>query len=286
MMVPMNGRLVVIALAVILLLVLLAAALLVAHQGSLIFFPDRTLHSQPSQHGLSAEALTLTSADGTTLRGWWIHGAGHTALLYFHGNAGNIGDRLERTKLLVNELGLDVFLIDYRGYGGSDGAPTEPGLYADGLAVYEAASARGFPADRTVAFGESLGTAVAVETALQKPCAGVILEAPFLSVTAMARRYYPWIPSILVGLRFDNGSKIARLQIPKLIAQAEHDEVVPPSQTRRLFELAAPPKTYFVIPGAMHNDTYVAGGRGYLDAWKRFLDQIPTARSGGRIPEQ
>jgi uncharacterized protein len=269
-----NGRLVIIALAVLVLLVLLVVVFLVSHQGSLIFFPDRTLRAEPSQYGLSAESLSLTTADGTTLRGWWIRGTGRTALLYFHGNAGNIGDRLERTKLLVNELGLDVFLVDYRGYGMSGGSPTEAGLYTDGLAVYGAVLARGFPANRTVPFGESLGGAVALETALRKPCAGLILEAPFLSVAAMGRRYYPWIPSFLVRLRFDNGQKIPNVQIPKLIAQAEHDEVVPPAQTRRLFELAAPPKMYFIIPGATHNDTYGAGGRAYLEAWRRFLEPL------------
>jgi fermentation-respiration switch protein FrsA (DUF1100 family) len=92
----------------------------------------------------------------------------------------------------------------------------------------------------------------------------------------MARRYYPWIPSFLVRLRFDNGEKIPNVTAPKLIAQAEHDEIVPPSQTRRLFELAAPPKTYFVIPGATHNDAYAVGGRAYLEAWKRFLDEDLT----------
>ncbi len=263
------------ALAVVLLLVLVVTVFLVTRQGSLIFFPDRTLRAEPPLYGLSAEPLSLATDGGITLRGWWIRGAGRTALLYFHGNAGNIGDRLERTKLLVDVLGLDVFLVDYRGYGLSSGKPTEEGLYADGLAVYAAAVARGFPANRIVPFGESLGGAVAIETALRKPCAALILEAPFLSVAAMARRYYPWIPSFLVRLHFDNGKKIPNVLIPKLIAQAERDEVVPPSQTRRLFDLAAPPKNYFIIPNATHNDTYTAGGRAYLEAWKRFLDQLP-----------
>lgn len=258
----------------------MVAVFLVSHQGSLIFFPDRALRAEPAHYGLSAESLTLATAGGINLRGWWIRGAGRTALLYFHGNAGNIGDRLERTKLLVSELGLDVFLVDYRGYGASDGTPTEAGLYADGLAVYDAARARGFPASRIIPFGESLGGAVALETAIRKPCAALILEAPFLSVAAMARRYYPWIPSFFVRLQFDNGEKIPQITVPKLIAQAEHDEVVPPSQTRRLFELAAPPKTYFLIPGAMHNDTYIAGGPAYLEAWRQFLGQVAERPEG------
>jgi uncharacterized protein len=102
----------------------------------------------------------------------------------------------------------------------------------------------------------------------------VILEAPFLSIEAMARRYYPWIPAALIRLRFDNGAKIGRLAVPKLFAQAERDDVVPPEQTRRLFELARPPKTLYVIPRAIHNDAYLVGGAAYLEAWKRFLDEV------------
>jgi fermentation-respiration switch protein FrsA (DUF1100 family) len=270
-------RLTVVAFAILLLLVLLVTALLVALQDKLVFFPDRQRRAEPAQYGLAAEALSLRAADGVVLDGWWVRGAGRTALVYFPGNAGNIGDRLERTKLLAGALGLDVFLVDYRGYGRSGGSPTEEGLYADGLAVYEAAVSKGFPAKRIVLFGESLGCAVALETALRKPCAGLILEAPFLSVAAMARHYYPWIPAFFIRLRFANGEKIARLTVPKLIAQAERDQIVPPRQTLRLFELAAPPKTYFVIQGASHNDTYAAGGRAYLDAWKRFLEKILPA---------
>ena len=106
------------------------------------------------------------------LEGWWIRGGGRTALLFFHGNAGNISHRLERAKLLVQSLGLDVFLVDYRGYGASSGRPDEEGLYADGEAISRAAAERGFPPERTVLFGESLGSAVAIETALRRPVPG------------------------------------------------------------------------------------------------------------------
>jgi fermentation-respiration switch protein FrsA (DUF1100 family) len=274
-----SGRVAIFSLAIALALVLLAAAVLVARQESLVFFPDRHLSTDPSQYGLSARILSLRTDDGTDLHGWWIQGTGRCALLYFHGNAGNIGDRLDRVKGLVDELGLDVFLVDYRGYGKSGGKPTEAGVYSDGLAIYEAAATRGFESGRIVLFGESLGGAVAVETALHKGSAGLILEAPFLSMAAMAKRYYPWVPRFLLRLSFDNGAKISKVSAPKLIAQSQRDEIVPPEQTRRLFELASPPKTYYVIAGAGHNDTTLAGGRPYLEAWKRFLDEtVPPAR--------
>lgn len=275
----MIGKVVLLPLGIALLVVLLVTLLLVARQESLVFFPDRTLRLEPSALGLTAENLAPRASDGTALHGWWIRGGGRAAIVFFHGNAGNAGDRLDRARLLVDALHVDVFLADYRGYGKSGGSPGEEGLYLDGLAIYTAAAEKGFTPGRIVLFGESLGCAVAIETALQRPCAGLILEAPFLSIAAMARRYYPWIPSFLIRLQFDNGGKIARLTIPKLIAQAERDEVVPPNQTRRLFDLAPEPKTYFLIPRASHNDTYLAGGRLYLEAWKRFLDQtVPDSR--------
>jgi uncharacterized protein len=256
------------------------AAFLLANEGSFIYFPEARYAAMPQEFGLRAEPLDIASGQGVLLRGWWIHGDGSRALLYYHGNGGNISHRLERVKLLVDALGVDVVLVDYRGYGQSNGRPNEAGLYADGAAIYGAARERGFAAEKIVLFGESLGSAVAIEIALSHPCRAVILEAPFLSVPAMARAIYPFLPSFLIRTRFDNGSKVVRLAVPKLIALAEHDDVVPPAQTRRLYEIAAPPKELYVIRGAAHNDTYAAGGREYLDAWKKFLETAISSRSG------
>jgi fermentation-respiration switch protein FrsA (DUF1100 family) len=268
------GRLALAPLGVALVTLLLLIVWLVARQESLVFFPDATLRLTPSMLKLDAEEVEIPSAGGAVLHGWWVRGGGRAAIVFFHGNAGNAGDRLDRVKLLVTALRVDVLLADYRGYGRSSGTPTEDGLYADGLAMAAEAARRSDAPDRIVLFGESLGCAVAIETALAKPCAGLILEAPFLSLDAMRRRHYPFLPGFLQRLRFDNAAKISRVAAPKLFAQAERDEVVPPEQTRRLFERAAPPKTYFLIPGASHNDTYLAGGREYLEAWRRFLDQV------------
>ncbi|MGE5279086.1 MAG: alpha/beta hydrolase [Acidobacteriota bacterium] len=264
-----------------LLLALLAAAvaLLLAFEDRFLYFPRRVLDARPADYGLAAEELSLETGDGVRLYGWWIRGRGETALLYFPGNAGNVSHRLDRARGLVEGLGLDVVLVDYRGYGRSGGKPSEKGLYEDGEAIGRAAQARGFAADRIVLFGESLGGAVAIETALRRPCRALILEAPFLSVPAMARAVYPFLPAFLVRTQFDNGAKIGRISVPKLIVQAERDEVVPPAQSRRLFDLAPAPKEYFVIPGAGHNDSYLVGGKPYLDVWRRFLE---GAASGAR----
>jgi fermentation-respiration switch protein FrsA (DUF1100 family) len=176
---------------------------------------------------------------------------------------------------LNRRFGLDVFLVDYRGYGRSTGSPDEKGLYRDARAVYAAAAERGFPPERTLLFGESLGSAVAIDLATEKPCGGVILETPFFSILAMARVHYPYVPRFLVRSRFDNAAQIGAISAPKLFLVAERDEIAPPSQGRELFERAPPPKTLFVIPGAGHNDTYVTGGEVYWREWEKFLDGLP-----------
>jgi fermentation-respiration switch protein FrsA (DUF1100 family) len=254
--------------------------LLVASENRLIYFPQAALDSKPSDWGLSSEDFPVRTADGVALAGWWIRGRGETVLVYFHGNAGNASHRLERARDLVQVLGLDVVLMDYRGYGESGGRPSEEGLYADGEAIVAAVAARGVGAERIVLFGESLGGAVALETARRRPCRALVLEAPFLSIPEMARAVYPFVPGFLVRTRFDNAARIAQLELPKLVVQAERDDVVPPRQTRRLFDLAAPPKSYYVIPGARHNDTAAVGGRAYLEVWRGFLAQNGLAVAG------
>jgi uncharacterized protein len=255
----------------ILLLIVGLGVYLVANEKRFIFFPARNYDAAPADYALRAEPLEISTADRVRLRGWWIRGEGKRVVLYFHGNGGNISHRLERARLLVDAMGLDLFLVDYRGYGQSEGSPDEIGLYADGAAIYEAARERGFSPEGIVFFGESLGCAVAIETALTHPGRAIVLEAPFLSIPAMARTVYPFLPQFLVRTRFDNSSKVSRLTLPKLISVPERDEVVPPSQGLRLYELAAAPKELYVIRGAAHNNTYIVGGAGYLDVWKRFL---------------
>lgn len=124
--------------------------------------------------------------------------------------------------------------MDYRGYGLSQGTPAEAGLYRDGLAIYDAARERGFPPERIVLHGESLGCAVAVEVALARPSFGVVLETPFLSVPALARKHYPFVPGLLIRSRFDAASKIDRVTSPKLFLVAERDEIAPAEQGRAL----------------------------------------------------
>lgn len=249
-------------------------------ENRFLYFPTRELAATPASYGLPSEDLTVEAEDGVALRGWWIHARGERALLFFHGNAGNVADRLDRAGILCTRLGLDVFLVDYRGYGGSQGSPSEEGLYRDARAIHGAATARGFRPEDIVVFGESLGSAVAIQLALDRPSGAVVLETPFLSLAAMAREHYPFVPTFLLRSRYDNAAKIPAVVPPKLFLVAERDEIVPPEHGRRLFEVAKEPKTLFVIPGAGHNDTYLTGGEAYWREWAGFLETlVPAAKS-------
>ena len=246
-------------------------AWLALNERRLLFFPARTLAAEPADFELRAEELTITTEDGVTLHGWWIAGSGDRVLIWYHGNAGNIADRLPNARWFVEQLGVSVVLVDYRGYGRSAGTPDEAGVYRDGLAIYDAAVARGVAARDIVLFGRSLGGAVATEVALRRPAGALVLEAAFRSARAMARVHYWFVPSALVRTRLDNESKIGRVTVPTLFLHGDRDRIVPLDHSRRLFERAANPAHFHVVEGGGHNDTYLVGGALYADVWRAFL---------------
>jgi fermentation-respiration switch protein FrsA (DUF1100 family) len=239
-------------------------------ERTLIYFPSRELIGTPSSLGLAYRDVWFHAEDGVRLHGWYVPGRLPVTLLWFHGNAGNISDRLDNIREIHHRLGIGVFIFDYRGYGRSDGRPTESGLYQDARAAREALIREGVPADRIVYFGRSLGAPVAVELALAAPPPALILETPFLSVPAMANRTLPGI-GFLFKTRYDSLPKIGRIRSRLLILHGDADEVVPYDHGRRLFEAAPDPKAFHTIRGAHHNDTYVVGGPDYWAAWARFL---------------
>ncbi len=249
-------------------------ALLALQERRLIFFPTRTLSAAPADYGLRAEELSITAADGVSLHGWWIEGAGDRVLIWYHGNAGNIGDRLHNARWFVDRLGVDVVLVDYRGYGRSRGTPDEEGIYLDGLAIYDAVAARSVRAEDIVLFGRSLGGAVAIETALRRPVGALVLESVFRSVRALAREHYWFVPPAVIRTRMDNESKIGGVAVPTLVLHGDRDGIVPLAHGRRLFELAARPTRFHVIEGAGHNDTHLVGGEPYAEAWTAFLSRV------------
>lgn len=250
----------------------------------LIFFPSRGLSAGPADWGLDAEEVTMDTPDGETLHGFWIHRGDPAAgprltLLLSHGNAGTVADRLPRAALLHKHLGVDLLLYDYRGYGRSSGSPTESGTYIDARTAYDWLASRGVPASHIVLFGESLGCAVSIQLALDRGVRAVLLEAPFLSIRAMARHLFPRLPlGPLLRTKYDNQAKIPRIAAPILIIHGTDDEVIPYTQGQQLFAAARDPKQFLAVPGAHHNDVYTVGGSLYLSALREFLIKLPAAR--------
>jgi len=248
-------------------------------ERQLIYFPDQKLLATPQVYQLPYEEVTLATADGEQLHGWYLPGQPlQPALLFLHGNAGNISHRVENLWLL-HRLGLNVLIFDYRGFGQSSGTPSEAGLSRDADAALAWLRQRGWNAKRTVYFGRSLGAAVAIDLARRQPPAGLIVESPFTSLRAMGRQHYPLLDFFFGWLlrdRFDNFDKIADINAPLLLFQGDRDRIVPEAMARQLFAAAREPKTFHLIPGADHDTTYEAGGQAYWQAWQDFLAALPA----------
>jgi fermentation-respiration switch protein FrsA (DUF1100 family) len=244
-------------------------------ESRFIYYPARTLGADPSAVGLAFRDVAFTAADGVALHGWLIPGREPTTLLYSHGNAGNIADRLAIARLLAQELGVGLFMYDYRGYGRSQGAPSEAGLVRDAVAARGALLREGVPAERLVYYGRSLGAAVTVDLALAHPPRAVVLEAPFASVRAMAETVLPGA-GYLFRTRWDSLAKVRHLRAPLLVLHGDADEVVPWAQGRAVFDAAPEPKAFFTIPGGRHYGME-AGWSAYWTAWRRFLAGLPAA---------
>ena len=225
---------------------------------------------------LPLQEVWFEAADGTRLFGWYVESSGGPAtLLWCHGNAGNIINRLENLVELYKH-GFSVFLFDYRGYGRSQGRPTEEGLYQDAMAAYAYLSeSRRVAPERLVIFGRSLGGAVAAEVASQRPPAGLVLESVFPSVEALAKHHYFGLPvHWLLGARFTLVDRLPRIAAPILVIHGDRDEIVPLELGQQVFDAARGPKAFYLVQGAGHNDLYQVGGAPYFQRLKRFAEEV------------
>jgi fermentation-respiration switch protein FrsA (DUF1100 family) len=233
----------------------------------LVFFPDRDVPDPPP--GVVAHVFTTT--DGVRIHAWWAEPPDARAtLVWSHGNGGNIAGRGGVLRALAAR-GVSVLAYDYRGYGRSEGQPTEEGVYLDALAAYDHLRVRGIPASRLVAFGESLGGAVSVRLAAERPCAGLVLVSPFTRLRDVARVHYGPL-AMLAGDRFDALGLIPTIRGPLLVAHGDRDEIVPFELGVRLFEAAAEPKRFLRVEGAHHND--VLASEELLDAIVGFAKEV------------
>jgi fermentation-respiration switch protein FrsA (DUF1100 family) len=246
-------------------------------ERSFIYFPERELLGDPAEHGLAFDDVTFTTDDGVGLHGWFVPGESDVTWLWFHGNAGNISDRLENLRLLRDELGVAVFLFDYRGYGRSEGSPSEERTYRDAEAALAYLLSRpDVDPERIVYFGRSLGAGVAVELATRHAPYALILESPMASIGEMVRHHYRFLPiGWLIRTKYDSLSKIESVRAPLLVLHGDRDEIVPFKGGRKLFEAANEPKRFYTIEDAGHNDTVLVGGREYFGALREFIESLP-----------
>lgn len=220
-------------------------ALLFFMQRSLLFVPNRQ-RPDLAEAGLAPpmRAVELVTADGLRLLAWYQPPTGNPGalLLYLHGNAGHIGHRGDRVRPYL-DAGFGVLLPEYRGYGGNPGQPSEAGFYSDARAALDFLAQQGVTDKRVVLYGESLGTGVAVQMALERECAALVLEAPYTSVAAVAQsRYWMFPVRRLVLDKFDSLSKIGRVRCPVFVMHGERDRIIPIRYGQELFQAAPEPK--------------------------------------------
>jgi fermentation-respiration switch protein FrsA (DUF1100 family) len=221
----------------------------------LVFFPDPYVPDPPP----GVVERWITTADGVRIHAWFAGVPGAPAtLVWAHGNGGNIGDRGD-VLLALAAHGVSVLAFDYRGYGKSEGEPSEEGVYLDAEAAYDSERARGVPPEQIVLFGESLGGAVMTYLATTRPCAGLAMVSTFTSLGAVARRHYGPIAA-LAGNRFDSLSRIRGIHVPLFMAHGDQDEIVPFDLGEALFRAANEPKHFLRAPGFRHNDVFAAPG--------------------------
>ena len=257
---------------------LLVILLLRLFEERLIFFPDRFAEDwDPVAIGLAGEDVYFTTPDGVRLHAWLAlaeEAAPPSAptILYFHGNAGNLTHRVDNIKFL-QRLPANVLAVDYRGYGRSQGSPTEKGVYLDAQAAYDyLARQRRVPPERIVVLGQSLGTAVAVDLASKRSVAGLILEAGFPSARRVAQ-VTMWLPGVgyLLRSKFDSARKLKQIRVPVLVAHCRQDPVIPYPLGEELYAAANQPKRFVFYPGACHEPLFIADPADYAARLRTFL---------------
>jgi fermentation-respiration switch protein FrsA (DUF1100 family) len=244
---------------------------LFAFQRRLIYPADRA-RTSPAEAGLDiVREITLKTPDGAELVAWYAPAQpGRPTLLYFHGNGGTLLLRADRIRRFLAD-GLGLLMPAYRGYSGSTGKPSEAALIGDAQFAYDHLLATGLRPDQIVAYGESLGTGVAVQLAASRRVAAVVLDAPYSSLLDIAQRHYSFIPVKLFLLdTFASIDHIGRIAAPLLVMHGSEDRVIPLDSGKALFDAAKQPKEMVVLTGAGHSDIYTFGA---MQVLRRFIDQ-------------
>ncbi len=258
-----------------------AAIVLIVYlaQGRMLYLPNAAgppLDVTPASAGLSYEDVHLTTADGVTLHGWFVHGETNEVLLFFHGNAGDISHRLFSIRQF-HDLGLSVFIVDYRGYGRSGGRPTEQGLYRDAEAAWRyLTETRGVAPGDIIVFGRSLGGSVAAWLAANQRPASLIVESSFTSVPDVAQELYWWLPARwLARFRHATREHVASVKSPVLVVHSRDDEIIPYHHAEAIFAAANEPRRLLTIRGG-HNNAISVDEENYIEGLRVFLSMAES----------
>ena len=243
-------------------------------QRKLMYFPDRQ-RVLPTEVGLAnVEERVLKTPDGERVIAWYGRARpGQPTLLYFHGNGGSLSIRAERLRRFMNE-GWGIYMMTYRGYGGSTGFPTEVNNVADARLAYGALVHDGVPPSSIILYGESLGTGVATRIAVERPVAGLILETPYTSIVDIGAKAYPFLPVRWLMLdRYETTRYIANVKVPVLILHGERDAIVPAAMGREIARLANEPKRLVLFPEGQHSSLYVDGNNA-IAAVRQWIEEL------------
>jgi fermentation-respiration switch protein FrsA (DUF1100 family) len=272
------------------LLIYFAALLLIAYLGwgvtlyilqpKLLYFPVREVSCTPAELGLDFENVTFESSDGLRLSGWYIPSDNSPfTILFCHGNGGNITHCLDSIDIF-HDLGLSCFVFDYRGYGYSQGRPSEEGTYLDAEAAYKwLTEKKKISPDNIIVFGRSLGGSIAAQLAGKNHVGALVIESTFTSYVEIGRKFYPYMPvRWLARFSYNTVQYIKDVLCPIMLIYSRDDEIVPFEFGRELYEAANEPKEFVEIFGS-HNDGFLVSGEIYKDAWTKWLKFLEEYKS-------
>lgn len=239
-----------------------------------VFLPLSEIKGTPSDLGFRYEDVYIPVGSNEEINAWYIQqDKDNYTILFCHGNAGNISSRLGIIKLL-SDLNLNIFIFDYRGYGKSKGTPSEEGIYEDVLAAYKyLVNVKNIPPSKIIVYGKSLGSAPAVDLASKFDVRAVIIDSGFTSARDLGKVFYPFIPSFMISVKFDNINKIKKIDVPKLFIHSHNDNVVPFRLGKKLFDIAPLPKKFVVLRGS-HNDSLFVSESEAKEAIRSFVDEL------------
>jgi hypothetical protein len=241
-------------------------------QSSFVYFPSKDIQAVPIQEGMKYKEVTFGSKDGKKLNGWFIPADNpKNVLLFCHGNAGNISHRMESIRIFY-EMGLSVFIFDYRGYGKSEGVPSEGGTYLDAEAAWEyLITQEHYEASQIILFGRSIGGSIAAKLAADKNPKALIIESSFTSIADLGAEIYPFLPvRLLSRFRYDTLKYVKEVKSPMLVIHSSDDEIIPFSHGEALFEAANLPKEFLKIRG-LHNEGFWLSKIEYAKAIEKFI---------------